>query len=86
MNRVWTIAEISSQQIPWQLTLNAQTGLAEFSGGRCIDAMQIGVIQTVDPWLGVLELRDPANTRGRHRVISQALRRIHWVHLLMGAH
>ena len=77
MNRVGTVAEVRTEQVFGYFTLDLQARLAQLERGRCVDAMQIGIIEGVDPGLGVLKLGHPANTAIRHGVRGQVQGLVH---------
>ena len=62
VDRVGTVAKISSQKVFRQLTLHPQARLVELKRGRGINTVQVGVIEPINPWLGMLKCCDAANT------------------------
>ena len=71
MDRIGAVAEIGTQQVFGQLAFHTQTSLGEFKRSRGIHTMQIGVIEPINPWLGMLELGNAANTSLCDRIRRQ---------------
>ena len=77
MDRVRAVAKIGAQQIFRQLALHPQAGFAELKRGRRINAVQIGVIEPINPGLGMLKFCDATNTVIGDRVSRQVQCLIH---------
>ena len=48
-----------------------QTTLAQLKRRWCVKTMQIGIIETINPGLGVLEVGHPADAGFRYRIGGQ---------------
>ncbi|CAI8320228.1 MAG: Uncharacterised protein [Halieaceae bacterium] len=77
VDRVRAVAKIGAQQIFRQLSLHPQAGLAEFKRGRRINAVQVGIIEPINPGLGMLKFCDATNAVIGDRISRQVQCLIH---------